>query len=460
MSVRNMTEGKPLRLILAVALPLMLGNVFQQLYTVVDAQIVGRVEGVSALAALGASDWFNWLYLGIVQGLAQGFAIPMAQAFGARDHARLRRCVGNAVTLSAITGTLIALIALLSIRPVLALMETPAAIRPMSVRYLTFLFAAYPVVMAYNLSAGILRALGDGRSPLYAMIVAAAVNIGLDLLFVAGFGWGVTGAAAATVIAQVCSCLFCVYRIGRIAFVHPGRDDLRLDGGVCAELLKLGLPMAAQNGLIGVGGMIVQHSVNAMGVSFIAGYTATNKLYGVLEVAAISYGYATSTYAGQNLGARKAERIRTGVRHAAIAGVVTAGVIAGTMFLFGRGITSGFISGTAEEVREATRIACEYLYLMSACLPILYLLHIYRSALQGMGNTVMPMASGLAEFVMRTGSVMLLPGIIGYTGVFWAEVFAWIGADLILVPAYYLCFSRVRRELAAGETVEAVDSAV
>ena len=438
MRVRNMTEGRPLRLILSVALPLMLGNVFQQLYTVVDARVVGGFEGVSALAAVGASDWFNWLYLGIIQGLAQGFAIPMAQAFGAEDHPRLRRCVGNGIVLAVGTGLLITLIALFSISPVLGLMETPREIRPTSTAYLTVLFAAYPVVMGYNFTAGILRALGDGRSPLYAMIVAAALNIGLDLLFVAVFGWGVLGAAIATIIAQLGSFLFCLYRLVQLDFVRPSRRDLRPDARVCAELLRLGLPVAAQNGVIGVGGMIVQSIVNGMGVAFIAGYTATNKLYGVLEVAAISYGYAMSTYAGQNLGAGKVERIRSGVRSAAVTGVLTALVIAGAMFLFGRSIVSGFISGTEAEVAQATAIACQYLYLMSACLPILYILHIYRSALQGVGNAVMPMLSGMAEFVMRTGSALLLPGLIGYSGVFWAEILAWIGADAILLPNYFV----------------------
>lgn len=450
MKVRNMTEGSPIRLILAVALPLMVGNVFQQLYTVMDAQIVGMVEGVSALAALGASEWFNWLYLGVIQGLAQGFSIPMAQAFGAQDHPRLRRCVGNAVVLAAVTGLLIALLAVVSISPVLGLMGTPADIRPAAARYLTILFCAYPLVMAYNLMAGILRALGDGKSPLYAMAIASIVNIGLDYLFVAGFGWGVAGAAAATAIAQACSCLFCLYRLSQLKLVHPSREDLRPDLPVCRRLMQLGLPMAAQNAVIAVGGMIVQARVNTMGVTFIAGYTATNKLYGVLEVAAISYGYSMSTYAGQNLGARKMDRIRTGTRAANITGIVTAGIIAAAMFFFGRAITSSFISGTPEEAAEATRIACEYLYLMSACLPVLYVLHIYRSALQGMGNTMMPMLSGLAEFVMRTGAAILLPGLIGYSGVFWAEVLAWLGADFILIPSYYVVY-RHKCALATGE---------
>ena len=452
MGVRNMTTGSPIRLIFSVALPLMAGNVCQQLYTVVDAHIVGSVVGVSALAAVGAADWFNWLFLGIVQGLAQGFTIPMAQAFGAKDHARLRRCVGNAIMLSAAAALVITLTALLLLSPVLTMMGTPDAIRPTSTVYLTILFAGLPVVMAYNLAAGVLRSLGDGRSPLYAMIVASAVNIALDWLFVAGFGWGVGGAAAATVIAQLCSILFCLYRLAKLSFIRPARADLKPDFSMCSQLMKLGTPIALQNAIIGVGGMIVQSIVNPLGVTFIAGYTATNKLYGVLEVAAIAYGYAVSTYTGQNLGARKPKRIRTGVHAAAITGVLTAAGIAAFMFAFGRSIIGSFISGTPEDVAAATQIGWEFLKLMSLTLPVLYILHIYRSALQGMGNTVMPMASGIAEFVMRTASALILPGLIGYPGVFWAEVLAWLGADLILVPSYYVQYRRFHREIDDSQT--------
>lgn len=446
MQVKNMTEGNPIKLILSVALPLMVGNIFQQLYTVVDAQVVGTVEGVSALAALGASDWFYWVFLGIVQGLAQGFTIPMAQAFGAKDYGALRKNVGNSIVLAALNSAVITLIAVLSIPAVLNLLGTPVEIRPMSEMYLLVLFLAFPIVMAYNLMAGILRSLGDGKSPLYAMVVASIVNIGLDLLFVAVFHWGVIGAAAATAIAQVCASLFCLHRLSKLGFIRPEKADFRVDGQVSRRLMLLGLPIAAQNGVIGLGGMIVQTIVNKLGVTFIAGYTATNKLYGVLEIAAISYGYATSTYAGQNLGAGKIKRIWSGVHASALTGVITAGVIAAFMFLFGKAITGSFISGTPEEVAEAGKIAWEYLALMSACLPILYVLHIYRSALQGMGNTVTPMASGIAEFVMRTGAALLLPALIGYWGVFWAEVLAWIGADLILVSSYYLIFKRIRAQ--------------
>jgi len=448
MSVQNMTEGRPARLIMSVALPLMLGNIFQQLYTVVDAQIVGSVVGVSALAAVGAADWFNWLFAGLLQGFAMGFAIPMAQAFGADDHQRLRKYAGNALILSAVTAVVFSIAALLLIQPVLSLLNTPEAIRPTSTIYLTILFAGLPIVMGYNLLAAALRSLGDGKSPLYAMIVAALINIGLDLLFVAVFGWGVGGAALATIMALGFSMLFCLYRLSKISFIRPTKQDLRPELPVCGQLFRLGLPVAFQNAVIGMGGLIVQSVANPLGVTFIAGYTATNKLYGLLEVAAVSYGYAVSTFTGQNLGAKKHERIRKGVHTAVIMGVITSMVIALFMFVFGRSIIGSFISGTPQEVEEALRIGWEFLQLMSICLPVLYILYIYRSAQMGMGHTLLPLFSGFAEFFMRTGSALILPAIIGYPGLFWAEVLAWVGADFFLIPGYYYALRKHGRKAA------------
>jgi len=436
MKVRNLTQGSPLKLILSIALPLMVGNIFQQLYTVVDASVVGKGIGVSALAAVGAADWFNWLFLSAVTGLAQGFTIPMAQSFGAKDYDGLRKNVGCASVLAIVTGFVIAAAALLLVKPVLSLLDTPEDIRPMSAEYLYVLFSGIPVIMVYNLLAGILRALGDAKSPLYAMILASVVNVILDVLFVMGFGWGVGSASAATVIAQMISCVFCLMQLKKIALLRMKREDFRLDGARSLHLMRLGLPIALQNSIIAVGGMIVQRVVNPLGVTFIAGYTATNKLYGVLEMAAISYGYALTAYAGQNLGAGEFERIRKGVRAGLLTGVITALLIALMMFVGGEWIVSLFIDINGAGAAEAIRLAKEYLWLMSAFLPVLYILHVYRSSLQGMGDTVMPMVSGLGEFVMRTGAAILLPGMIGYWGVFWAEVLAWAGADLILIPAY------------------------
>ena len=211
---------------------------------------------------------------------------------------------------------------------------------------------------------------------------------------------------------------------------------------MAGRLLSLGTPMAAQNAIIAIGGMIITAVVNGYGVAFIGGYTAANKLYGVLEIAATSYGYAMITYVGQNLGAAKIERIKIGMRRAITIALATSALIAGIMLIFGAQIVGTFISGTPAEVMEATQVGYTYLTFMSVCLPILYILHVTRSAVQGMGNTVLPMVSGIAEFVMRTGGVLLLPILMGENGIFLAEVLAWLGADLILIPSYFFTLKK------------------
>lgn len=443
--IKNMTSGRPVGLLLRFALPLMVGNVFQQLYTVVDTAVVGKALGVNALAALGASDWLNWMVLGIAQGLTQGFGIQMAQSFGAKQLDELRRTVANSMTLSAIGAVVLVIFSQLLVNPILLLLQTPAEIIPDSLLYLRIMFMGIPVVMAYNLLAVILRSLGDSSTPLYAMIVAALTNIVLDLLFVLGFHWGIAGAAAATLIAQGVSSVFCYVRLCRISFLRMEYSDWCLTPAMSGRLLMLGFPTAFQNAIIAIGGMIVQLVVNGFGVIFIAGFTATNKLYGLLEIAAVSYGYAMVTYVGQNLGAGQIGRIKSGVRAGNGVGLATSGVIAAAMLLFGRPILSLFLSGDADTVAQAMEIAYCYLAVMSIGLPILYYLHVIRSSLQGLGNTVLPMASGVVEFIMRTASAALLPALLGNMGIFLAEPLAWLGADVVLGISYVLTMRKLSK---------------
>ena len=433
-NVKDMTRGSPLSLILTFAFPLMIGNVFQQFYTVVDTMVVGKALGVDALAALGATDWLYWLVLGMIQGITQGFGILMAREFGAKQFQGLRKAVGGSVVLSCFCAGLFLILGQLTAKPMLVWMGTPAEILPWSLQYLRLLLWGIPIVMAYNLLATVLRSLGDGKSPLYAMIIAAFLNIGLDLVFVLVFHWGVAGAAGATLIAQAVSGLYCLWKIRKIDFMTLDQHDFTPTGALSRRLLGLGSPIAAQNAIIALGGMIIQTVVNGYGVAFIGGFTATNKLYGILEIAATSYGYAMITYVGQNLGAGNHRRIRTGICVASVVALITSAVIAAVMLVFGRTIIASFLSGTPEEVSQALEVGYRYLTYMSLMLPVLYILHVSRSALQGMENTVLPMVSGIAEFIMRTGGVLLLPMVMGAEGIFAAEVLAWLGADLILVP--------------------------
>ena len=440
---RDLTTGKPLPLLVSFSLPLMIGNVFQQMYTVVDTAVVGKALGVGALAALGAADWLNWMMLGVIQGLTQGFGIMMAQNFGSRQMGHLRRTIGASAVLSAISALVLVALGQVAVVPILGLLQTPDAIKGNTVLYLRIMFGGVPIVMAYNLFAGMIRSLGDSKTPLYAMIVASCINISLDLLFVLVFHWGIAGAAVATLIAQVFAAGYCLWHLRKIPILNMQREDFRLDWSQAGQLLQLGFPMAFQNAIISVGGMIVQSVVNGFGMIFIAGFTATNKLYGILEIAATSYGYAMISYGGQNLGARKIERIRAGQRAAIGLAMATSCIIAAVMIGFGRWIVGCFISGTPQEVEAATQVAYRYLVIMSGCLPVLYVLHVTRSCVQGMGNTVLPMLSGVSEFVMRTGAALLLP-----MAIFYAEVLAWAGADLILVPSYFVVSKRCRKNLA------------
>ncbi len=440
--IKNMTDGRPAVLIFTFALPLMIGNVFQQLYTVVDTMVVGKGLGVNALAALGAADWMNWLMLGIIQGITQGFGILMAQEFGAGKYEKLRKTIGCSIVLSLLFSVILLCGGQAVARPVLMLLQTPPEIIGNTLLYLRLMYLGVPIVMSYNLFATILRSLGDGRTPLHAMIVAAITNIVLDLLFVLVLNFGISGAAIATLIAQIISSLYCLHHIRKIEILTLTASDYRLNGQLSSKLLMLGFPMAFQNAIISVGGMIVQTVVNGFGVIFIAGFTATNKLYGVLEVAATSYGYSMVTYSGQNLGAGRLDRVRKGMRAALLIALITSAVIAVTMLAGGKIILSCFISGTPEEFEQTLQIAYYYLTIMSVCLPILYILHVSRSTIQGMGNTVLPMVSGIAEFIMRAVTAILLPMVVGETGIFYAEIMAWLGADMILISSYFFVMKR------------------
>ena len=400
--VRDMTKGSPAKLILLFAVPLMLGNIFQQLYTMVDTIVVGQVAGVQALAALGAVEWIMWMTLGVSTGVTQGFSILISQHYGAKKWNDLKKTVAHSYLLTAVTAILLLLISQLAARWLLVLLNTPDNIIGMSLIYLRIVFCGIPIVAAYNIFASVLRALGNSRTPLIAMIIAAFINVVLDLVFVAGFNWSVAGAALATVIAQAFSAFYCFLIVRKIEIVHTDRDDFAKVPGLNRKLFGLGAPILFQDVIISVGGLAVQFVINGYGFLFVAGFTATNKLYGVLEMAAISYGYAVVSYVGQNT------------------------------------LLSMFISGDPEQTSQVLAIAWHYLSIMASCLCILYFLYVYRSALQGLGNTMIPMLSGVVEFFVRVGVALLLPKLIGQNGIFYAEIAAWTGAAVLLMISYYI----------------------
>ena len=435
----NMTNGSPMKLLFSFALPLMFGNIFQQLYTVVDTAIVGRGVGMTALAALGTVDWLNWMLLGIAQGFTQGFCIRMAQKFGAQDLDGLKKTLGTSVVLTAIVAILGTLIAQLGLPVFLKWMQAPEYLIPSATLYSRIIMGGFAAVCFFNLCSSTLRAVGDSKTPLIAMVVAAVTNIILDIIAVFVLKWGIAGAAAATIFSQVLSGVLCAVKIAQTPELRFTRQHITLELPLAKDLMGIGIPAAAKNIIIAVGGMVVQTVVNSFdSMSFIAGFTATNKLYGLLEIAALSYGYAVTTYVGQNYGAGLIPRIRSGVRAANTLALISSVVIASIMFLFGRQITMLFISREDLALAmDAGETAYRYLCCMSASLPVLYVLYVYMSALQGMGNTVAPMLSAVFELVIRI-SVSIIVAYIGFReGIFIAEVGAWFGGAATQALGYF-----------------------
>ena len=438
MRATDMTQGKPARLIMAFALPMMAGNICQQLYTIVDAAFVGRFAGIDALAAVGAADWLCWMFLGVVMGYTQGFSVLISQRFGAQDERGVRRAAAQSVLLTALISAFVILLSHTLMTPILqGVLHTPEDIFPQALLYLRIIMCGVPIYAAYNVMAAMLRAVGDSKTPLFAMLIASLVNIALDGLFVIAFRWGVAGAAAATLIAQGSAALYCLAHVRGMPALRFGRGDLKWDRKLIRRLVFLGSPTAAQNVIIGLGGMAVQRVINGYGSVFIAGFTATNKLYGIMEMAAISYGAAIAAYVGQNYGAGKKARLTSGVRAGVWMALVTSCAIALGLFLAGRPVLSLFVDPEAAQREEVLSVGLRYLHFMLAALFTLYLLYVYRSALQGMGDTVTPMLSGGAEMVMRVGAALLLPMFLGQDGIFFAEPAAWAGAEVLLMCTYY-----------------------
>ena len=434
---KDMTQGSPTKLILLFTLPILAGNIFQQLYSLVDTLVVGRVEGVTALAAVSSAGWLDWTMLGLAMGLAQGFAIQIAQCFGAGDHEDLRRSLGQSLTLSVLVVVVLEIVAQLLLRPVLTLMNAPPDTYELSCIYLRIVFGGLPVVMGFNLLAGFLRSVGNSRTPLIAMTSAALCNIALDILFVAGFGWGVVGVATATVISQGISCIICLVSVLRLPILRISRSHLRLTRDVTGRLMRLGIPISFQNFIISVGGLVLQGVVNAQGFIFMAGYSAAGRLQGLIELAGTALSAAVGTFTGQNIGARKLDRVKLGLRKSVQIAAVLALIMAAIVLIWGKPLLKLFIEDDPAIVEQVLTYGYRFLIFMGSGLIALYMLFVYRSTLQGLGDTFIPMISGIVELFMRIGGALLLPLLIGEWGIYLAEIMAWIGAAVLLIWGYY-----------------------
>ncbi len=445
--IQNMTEGNPMRLLVFFAVPLLLGNLFQQLYSVVDGMVLGRGVGVDALAAAGASGSVHFFIFGFVNGLTHGYSILVAQRFGAGEARGVRAAVANAGFVAAASSAVIMAASLLLSRPLLRLMRTPDDLFENALLYLRILLVGIFATVFYNVLAAILRALGDSVSPLIVIVVSSALNVVLDLLFVMVFRWGVAGAAWATVLAQLVSGFICLAVLMRLPMMRFEKGDARPDLRTMGELLRLGVPVGLMNSVTAVGGMVLQGGVNTLGSKAVAAYTAVGRIFSLAEQPGVIVGLSLGTFVGQNRGARRFDRVRLGVRRAILLTVLVNAAVGAALIFFGRGMIAAFVSPEETEV-----IGIAYPFLVTAGFAewVLGLLFIYRNALQNLGDTFVPMLSGGLELLLRVSLLWLFTGAvadIGFSALIVAEIGAWVGAAVMLCIAYYVRAAHFGKDL-------------
>jgi putative MATE family efflux protein len=439
-----LTTGRPWRVIALFCVPLLIGNVVQQLYQFVDAIVVGRQLGVDALAAVGATGSMLFLLLGFAWGLTSGFAIPTAQAFGAQDFRAVRRSVAAGTLLTGACTVLLTLGAPLLSRPLLELLQTPAELMDDAVVFAQVSFLGAGALMFFNYLSAIIRAIGDSRTPLVFLALACALNVALVILMVGPLAWGVGGAALATVVSQAVSVILCLEFVRRrMPVLHVRRDDWRVSRAELREHLRLGLPMGFQASIIAIGTLVVQVALNELGTDAVAAYTAASRVDGLAVALLQSLGLAVSMYVAQNHGGGRPDRILRGVQQANWIAVGAAIVLGALMIAFGSAIVQLFVGAGSGEVVD---LAAQMLAINGATYWMLGILFVLRGALQGLGHTLIPTVTGVIELFMRVGAAVVLGAVFGFVGVAASNPLAWLGAIVVLVPAYL----HARRQLAAA----------
>lgn len=437
-TTKEMTKGKPLSLIIMFAVPVMISNVFQQLYTVADTAIVSRGVGMTALSAIGATDWLNYIMLGAVQGLSQGFTVIVSQKYGASDQKGLRKSVAMIIWCAVMCTVVITVCSLLFLNPVLHVINVPKEALSMARVYSRLYYLGAFATMLYNTQAAILRAIGDSRTPLIAIIISSIINIILDVWFVMGLNFGIAGAAVATMIAQVISSLYCFHILRRQKFLLPEKNEWKPDFRLIRKIMGISFPIVMEIVVISVGGIIVQSVVNTYGTAYVAGFTATNKTYGVLTIVSSSLGAAVATFTGQNFGAGKIDRIKTGVKQSVIISIIFALLLTAVLFAFGRNVIEIFIPEDSKSTEKAIGYGVYYIRIFASFMSVMYLSAVARYALQGLGRTKAILASGVVGFLTRAGVALYLPPYYGKTILFYDEIAGWICEGAILIAAYFI----------------------
>ena len=434
---KNMTEGEPARLIFFFALPLVAGNMMQQLYAFIDTLIVGRFLGVNALAAVGCTGSLMFLTLGFIMGFCTGVTIYTGQRFGAGDHAGVRQSAAACILLGvAMVLTLTAIVLPLT-GVLLVLMETPPEIIDGAYDFISIVFAGLVIFLLLYLQNCLIRALGDSKMPTILLAVTLGINIALEPVAILVLGWGIPGAAGATVFSQgIGALLFWIYIRRRVPALHTRWADWKPDRAVLMAHLRMGLPMAFQSSVIAIGAIIVQVALNNLGALPVAAYAATQKIDAVAVMPMLSFGYAMAAYTAQNYGAQKYERIRMGVRACLKMSMAFAVCIGILLIVFGTSFLELFVGADAEGAAEVISYGHTFLIVNGSCYVILALLLVYRNVLQGLGQSIIPTIAGAMELIMRAGAALLLCAPLGFLGACLANPLAWIGASIPVVLAY------------------------
>lgn len=433
--VKDMTVGKPVGLLLSFMLPMVIGNVFQQFYNMVDSMVVGKYVGADALAAVGATGSLNFLIFSLCGGMSNGIGIIISQYFGAGNDEGVKKAIANAVYIMVVAASVMGLFGVIMSRPLLQFLNTPQDILDTSAMYMKIMCGGVFAVALYNCVAAILRAIGDSKTPLYFLIVSSIINVVLDLLFVLVFQWSVFGVALATIIAQAISAVACIiYAYKKIEYFRLTREQLQLQPQIVANSFKIGVPIALQNSMIAVSCMVLQGVVNTFGETIMASYTIIGRIEQIVQQPFSSLGAALTTYSGQNMGAGKTERVKKGFRQATLMVLVFSVCMIPIAYLFGEQIIGIFVKEA-----EVIEIGSQALRINSLCYFGLGMIYVPRAVLNGCGDTNFAMINGLTEVACRVLYSQVLTRIpfLGFWGIWLTTGATWVTTAVVCVARYF-----------------------
>lgn len=442
---KDMTVGSPMKLILGFSVPLLFGFLFQQFYNLMDTLIVGRFLGVDALAAVGSTGALNFLIIGFCMGICNGFALPLAHKFGAGDYRGLRAFMMNAIYLAVVFAAVMTVVTVVFCRPILKLMQTPENIIDGAYSYIVIIFIGIPVTYLYNLVAGIIRSMGDSKTPVVFLVLASVLNIMLDMVFIVGFHTGVSGAALATVISQGVSGVGClIYSWKKFDILHPDAKERSVNYSYMKTLCGMGVPMGLQYSITAIGSVILQSAVNTLGSNAVASMTAGSKIGMFFCCPFDALGSTMATYGGQNVGAKKLERISAGLKSCSVLGIGYSILAFGVLALTGRHLALFFVESAETQVIDNVYL---FLLINSAFYIPLAFVNIVRFLIQGMGYSKFAILAGVCEMAARTLVGFIFVPIFGFPAACFASPIAWIFADAFLFPAYFHVLKKTKKML-------------